>query len=319
MGRLGAAILAALLPVAVAAQDLPAGRPLRVVVATGPGGTADVFMRVMGDEYHRRFGRPVVIENRVGGNMNIGGRACADSPADGSTICNLPNASLTYNQFLYKKLPYDPASFVPITNPFFNTQLLVVSTALGVTSLDELAARSKAKPGTLSYAVPSEPLSVFMDWWRAKSGADLVRVPFKGGGDSVNAMLSGSTPVAFFGIGNWLPHLAAGTVRPLAVDGDQRSPLLPEVPTVRELGYAGDMTRTYFGIVAPPATPRPVIMRLYEQLAAIGRGPEFSRKRIIEIGNELVFDAPDAFARFLKEDRVRAGRVVEAAGLRRCR
>jgi len=310
-----AAVLLMTLSAAASAQDLPAGKPIRVVVATGAGGTSDVFMRVLGDEYHRRFGRPFVVENRAGGGMNIGGRACAEAPNDGSTICHLPNATLSYNQFLYKKLPYDPESFEPITNPFFNTQLLVVSTALGVKTLDELVALSKARPGTLSYAVPSEPLSVFMDWWRTRTGADLVRVPFKGGGDSVSGMLSGATPVAFFGIGNWLPHLAAGTVHPLAVDGEHRSPLVPDVPTVRELGYTADMTRTYFGIVAPPGTPRPIIMRFYEQIAAIGRDPEFRRKRVVEVGLEPVFDTPGEFARYLQEDRLRAGRIVKATGV----
>jgi tripartite-type tricarboxylate transporter receptor subunit TctC len=153
-----------------------------------------------------------------------------------------------------------------------------------------------------------------MDWWRTAHGADLVRVPFKGGGDSVNAMLSGATPVAFFGIANWLPHIAAGTVRPLAVDGDRRSPLVPDVPTVRELGYTADMTRTYFGLVAPPGTPRPVIAELYQQIAAIGRDPEFRRKRLVEVGLEPVFDTPEEFARFLKEDRARSERIVKAAG-----
>jgi tripartite-type tricarboxylate transporter receptor subunit TctC len=309
------AVLLMMLSAAASAQDVAAGKPIRVVVATGAGGTSDVFMRVLGEEYHRRFGRPFVVENRAGGGMNIGGRACAESPNDGSTICHLPNATLSYNQFLYKKLPYDPESFEPITNPFFNTQLLVVGTVLGVKTLDELAALSKAKPGTLSYTVPSEPLSVFMDWWRTKTGADLVRVPFKGGGDSVSGMLSGATPVAFFGIGNWLPHLVAGTVRPLAVDGEHRSPLVPDIPTVRELGYAADMTRTYFGIVAPPGTPQPIIMRFYEQIAAIGRDPEFLRKRVVEVGLEPVFDTPGEFARYLKEDRLRAGRIVKATGV----
>lgn len=297
------------------AQELSSGRPLRIIVATGVGGTSDVFMRVVGDEYHRRYGRPVVVENRTGGSMIIGGRACAEAPGDGNTICNLPNTTLTYNRFLFKKLPYDPDSFVPITNPFFNTQLLVVSTALGVKSLEELAALSKAKPGTLSYTVPSEPLAVFMDWWREKTGADLVRVPFKGGGNSVTGMLTGSTPVAFFGIGNWLPHLASGAVRPIAVDGDTRSPLLPEVPTLRELGYTADLTRTYFGLVAPSGTPQSIVTRIYEQVLAIGSNPEFRRKRLVEVGLEPVFDEPEAFARYLKEDRVRASRIVKAAGL----
>ena len=315
MAIVGLAAAVALTAAPGDAQELPSGRPLRIIVATGVGGTSDVFMRVVGEEYHRRYGRPVVVENRTGGSMIIGGRACAEAPGDGSTICNLPNTTLTYNRFLFKKLPYDPDSFEPITNPFFNTQLLVVNTALGVKTLDELAALSKAKPGTLSYTVPSEPLSVFMDWWRDKTGADLVRVPFKGGGDSVTGMLTGSTPVAFFGIGNWLPHIASGAVRPVAVDGDTRSPLLPEVPTLRELGYTGDLTRTYFGLVAPPGTPQTIVARIYEQVTAIGTDPEFRRKRLVEVGLEPVFDQPEAFARYLKEDRVRASRIVKAAGL----
>ena len=307
-----AAIVAAMPSCPAAAQDT---RPLRVIVATGVGGTADVFMRVLGEEMHRRYGRPVVVENRTGGGMNIGGRACAEAPNDGATICNLPSSTLTYNQWLYKKLPYDPERFAPITNPFFNTQMLVVSTALGVKTLDELAALSKARPGTLSYTVPSDALSVFMDWWRGRTGADMVKVPFKGGGDAVTGMLSGTTPVAFLGIGNWLPHVAAGTVRPLAVDGEQRSPLAPDVPTIRERGYDAAMTQVYFGIVAPPGTPQPIVARLYDQIAAIGRDPEFRRKRLVDMGLEPVFDTPEAFGRFLKEDRARAGEVVRAAGL----
>ena len=312
MRTLAVVLALVLMPTLTSAQDR--SKPIRVILATGVGGTADVFMRVLGDEYHRRYARPFVIENRAGGNMNIGGRACAEAPSDGSTICNLPNAALTYNQFLFKKLPYDPERFEPITNPFFNTQLMVVSTSLGVKTLDELAALSKAKPGTLSYTVPSDPLSVFMDRWKAMTGADMVRVPFKGGGDSVNALLSGTTPVAIFGIGNWLPHIASGTVRPLMIDGDHRSPLVPDVPTIRELGYDADMTQTYFGLVGPPGTSQSIIETFYEQIAAIGRDPEFRRKRLVEVGLEPVFNTPQEFARFLQEDRARAGRIAKAAG-----
>jgi len=297
------------------AQELPPGKPIRVILAVGVGGTSDVFMRLLGEEYHRRYGHPFVIENHAIGSGNVGARACAEAANDGSAICHLPNAAIVYNQFLYKRLPFDPESLVPITNPFINTQLMVASTALGVKTLPELAALSKARPGTLSYIMPSAPLSVFMDWWIAKTGADLVRVPFKGGGDAVNNLLTGAVPVAMFGMGNWLPQIAAGTVRPLAVDTDRRSPVLPDVPTLRELGYTGDLTYTYFGIMAPPGTPARIVNRYYEEFSTIGRDPEFRRKHISEMGLEPVFDTPAEFFRYLKEDRSRAERIVKAAGL----
>ena len=162
------------------AQDYPT-RPIKVITATSAGGTSDIFMRVMGEEIQKRWGQPIVIENRPGGSMNIGSRACADAANDGYTICILPVEPLAYNQFLYKKISFDPdKDFEPITNPFFNTQVLVVASGLNVKSLDELVALSKAKPGTLSYIVPSVPLALFMDKWKQESGADLVRVPFRG-------------------------------------------------------------------------------------------------------------------------------------------
>jgi tripartite-type tricarboxylate transporter receptor subunit TctC len=306
--------LAALLGVPItsaAAQDYPA-RPIRVITATSAGGTSDIFIRVLGEELQKRWGQPLVVENRPGGSMNIGARACAEAPNDGHAICILPVEPLAYSQFLYKKIPFDPEKdFEPITNPFFNTQVLVVASALGVKSLDEIAALSKAKPATLSYVVPSVPLALFMDKWKAASGADLVRVPFRGGGEAVNGVLSGITPVAFFGLANWVQHIRSGTVKALAVDGEQRSPLIPDVPTLRELGYTGSLTRVYFGIVAPAGTPKPIIHKLRDEFARIGSEPAFRQKRLIEAGLEPVFDTPEEFARFLKEDRARSERVVK--------
>jgi tripartite-type tricarboxylate transporter receptor subunit TctC len=176
-----ALVIAALIAASpTAAQSDYPSRPIRVITATGAGGTSDVFMRVLGDEYHRRFGQPFVIENRPGGGMNIGGRACAEAAPDGYTICNLPAETLIHNEFLFKSIPYNPRKdFAPITNPFFNTQVLVVSSKLNVKSLDELAAYSKAHPGTLSYTAPATSLALFMEDWKKSSGADLIRVPFK--------------------------------------------------------------------------------------------------------------------------------------------
>ncbi len=145
--------------------------------------------------------------------MNIGGEACAEAPNDGYTICILPPETLAYNKLLFKALRYDPErDFAPITNPFFTTQVLVVSAKLGVHSLTELAALSKARPKTLSYTAPSIPLVAFMEQWIKSNGADIVKVPFRGGGEAVNDMLGGSTPVAFFGASNWLSFITNGTV-----------------------------------------------------------------------------------------------------------
>jgi len=135
-------LVAALLAIDVAtvvAQDYPA-RPIRVLTATSAGGTSDIFMRVVGEEIQKRWGQPIVVENRPGGGMTIGGRACAEAPNDGYTICILPAETLAYNQYLFRKIPYDPArDFDAITNPFFNTQVLVAATALDVKTLDDLA------------------------------------------------------------------------------------------------------------------------------------------------------------------------------------
>jgi tripartite-type tricarboxylate transporter receptor subunit TctC len=167
----------------------------------------------------------------------------------------------------------------------------------------------------LSYTVPSVPLALFMDKWKETSGADLVKVPFKGGGEAVNGVLSGTTPVAFFGLANWISHIRSGAVKPLAVDGEARSALLPDVPTLRELGYGGPLTRVYFGIVAPAGTPPPIIAKLQDEFARIGNDPTFRRQRLVEAGLEPVFDTPEKFGQFLKEDRARSERIVKEAGL----
>jgi tripartite-type tricarboxylate transporter receptor subunit TctC len=182
------------------AQDYPT-KPIRVIASSAAGGISDIFMRTVSEELSRRWGQPIVIENRAGGGMNIGGRACSEAPADGTTICIMSNEVVTYNQYLYKNPGFDAEKGIaPVSNLFFLTQALVVNSALKVKSLAELAALSKAKPGTLSYSAPAAPLALFMDNFNREHGADLVRVPFKGGGDAVNGVLTGATPITFLGV-----------------------------------------------------------------------------------------------------------------------
>ena len=148
------AALAAFATSPAQAQDYP-NKPVRAIVAVGAGGTGDVFARVLGEQLHKRWGQPLIIENRPGAQSNIGARACAEAPPDGYTLCIMPGEPLAYNQHLFKKLPFDPVKdFQPITNLFFNSQALVVNAKLGVKTVDELVALSKAKAGTLSYTAP---------------------------------------------------------------------------------------------------------------------------------------------------------------------
>src|SRR3954452_4692155 len=201
-------------------------KPVRILTSNSPGGTSDIFVRALGDELGKHWGHPAIIENRSGGGMNIAGRACAEAPNEGYTICILPNETLVLNQFIFKSIPFDPEKdFEPITNAFINTQVLVVSAALNVKSLDELAALSKAKPGTLSYSALAIPMQITVENWKKKTGADLVFVPVRGGADMVTGLLTGTTPVAVVGLPNFISYIQNGTVNAIAVDSQARSPL----------------------------------------------------------------------------------------------
>jgi len=310
-----AAAFAGFAALPAAAQDYPA-RPIHIITATSPGGTSDVYIRVLGEELRKVWGQPIVVDNRPGGGLNIGGLACAQAPNDGYTICILPSETLTYNEFMYKSILFKPEKdFVPIANPFFGTQVLVVNASLGVKTLSDLAAESKAKPKTLSYVTPSVPLYVFLENWKKQVGADIVWVPFKGGADALNGLLSGTTPVAFFGLANMIGYIRSGKLNAIAVDGETRSPLLPDVPTLRELGYKKPLTRSFFGIVAPAGTPKPIVDKLSKEINRINKLPEFRDKRMVQLGLEPIEDTPAQFAKFLIADRAESARIVKESGL----
>ena len=187
-------------------------KPVRVIASSSAGGISDIFIRIVGEELHKKWGQPLVVENRPGGQFNIGAKACADAAPDGYTICILPSDVLQYNRHVIRSLNYDLfKDLEPVSLLFFLTQSLVVSSSLNVGTLEELAAYSKAHPKTLSYTAAAIPHQLFIEGFKEETHADIVRVPFRGGGEAVNGMLTGTTPVAFFGIGNFIAHLQAGT------------------------------------------------------------------------------------------------------------
>jgi len=297
------------------AQDYPV-RPIRAIATTSAGGISDLFMRALGEELHKRLGQPVVVENRPGGANNLGTRACADAAPDGYTICITQTEPIVYNQFLYKNLGYNPETgLAPISNLFFISQVLFTNAKLGVKSVDELAALSKQKAGTLSYLAPSPVLYLYMEWLKDQKGADWVRVPFKGGGEAVNAVMNESTPVALLGVGNIIGNIQSGLFTPLAIANEVRSPLLPNVPTIVELGYKGPPSRDWFGLFAPAGTPGPIVARLSKEVQSIMADAVFQEKNLVSRGLIPAASTPEAFAEMIKRDRVIAAQVVKDAQL----
>jgi tripartite-type tricarboxylate transporter receptor subunit TctC len=298
----------------LAAEQIYPTKPIRIITANSAGGTSDIFVRALADELQKRLGQPIIIENRSGGGMNIAGRACADAANDGYTVCLLPNETLTLNQFTFKSIPYNPEKdFEPVTNAFINTQVMVVSSKLNVKSLDELAALSKAQPGTLNYSALAIPMQITFENWKKRSGADIVFVPSRGGNDMVTGLLTGTTPIAIVGLPNFITHIQNGTVHALAVDSEARSPLFPDIPTLAELGFP-NLAPVYFGFVVPTGTSADIIQKLHDEIFVIGHDPTFRQRRLTDIGVVPVFDTPSDFAQYLSVQRENGRKLIQESG-----
>ena len=298
------------------AQDYPA-RTIRVIIPLAAGGGGDIFTRAIADELQKAWGQSVVVENRPGGALNIGTRACAEAAPDGYTLCVLSSEPVIYNQFLFKNLPFDPdKDFEPISLLFFNTLALVVNSALNVKTIPDLVALSKAKPGTLSYGTFAFPLAYFMEKLKKETGADIVRVPFRGGGEVVNAVLSGSTPVAILALSNMISQLQSGSITGLAVNSKTRSPLFPDIPTLTEAHGSEQYPSTWFGLFAPAGTPRPIIAKLAREVARIIDDRDFRQRMFIDRAVEPSGMRLEELAGFIRDDRKRAERIVNESGLK---
>jgi tripartite-type tricarboxylate transporter receptor subunit TctC len=222
---------------------------------------------------------------------------------------------MIYNQYLFKSLTFDPDKLTPIVNLFHLIQVLVINSDLGAKSVDELVAVSKAKPGTLSYLTASIPCVVYMDSLKQDKGADWVRVPFKGGGEATNAILGGSTPIGLIGLGNVIAQIRANKMNALALVNNIRTPLLPDVPTWSDLGYKGAASQTWYGLFAPPGTPKPVVDKIAAEVTRVFADKEFVEKYVISRGQVPAINTPAQFAAEIKADREAAKDVVKASGL----
>jgi tripartite-type tricarboxylate transporter receptor subunit TctC len=312
------AILALLAPAVLtwpaAAQDYPT-RPIRAIASQGPGGLSDLFMRALGDKMGPALGTSIVVEDRVGAEGTVGAKACADAAPDGYTICILPGETIVINPIIQPS-DFDPAkSLVPIARPYYLTQVFAVNTSLGIKSFAELAALVKSKPKTFNYMAPSLSKVAFMEEFNKKNGTDIVRVPFKGGGDAVNSMLNGTAQIAIFGIGNLVSFIRDGKIMGLAIDGDTRSPLASDIPTFKGAGYNEHISATFFGIFAPAGTPQPIVDKLNAAIVKVESDPDFQQKFLINRGLTPVLSSAEQFAKELPADRAEGLAVVKASGL----
>ena len=316
--RIAAFTLAALawlaLAVPASAQDWPT-RPVKIIIPLGPGGGGDVFARLLAEELQKRLGQPFVVENRPGGGLNIGSRACAEAPPDGTTFCVLSGEPVVYNQYVFKNLPFNPEKdFEPVVGLFINANALAVNSSLGVKTIPELVALAKAKPGTLSYGTFSFMLAYFMDNLNKKNGIDIVRVPFRSGNEMVNAVMTGTTPIVFLGLSNMLGQVKSGQFTALALNSAARLPLFPDIPTLKE-ATGEDYPPPWFGLFAPAGTPLPIVTRLHDEVVRIATEPQWRQRNFIERAVEPATGPRDEFIKFIADNRAFAARVAKDAGI----
>ena len=310
-----AVILALLAAPAARAEDYPS-RPIHVLTTSSAGGLSDIFMRVLNEALRDRIGQPLIIDNKPGGGGNIAARTCQDAAPDGYTICIINADTMIYNEFLFKQVPFNPEKgLTPIVNLFHLIQVLVVDSSLNAKTVDELVAVSKAKPGTLNYLTAAIPCVVYMDRLKRDKGADWVRVPFRGGGEAVSAILGGTTPIGLIGLGNVTAHIKAGKMTALALVNNIRTPLLPNVPTLADLGYTGAPSQTWYGLFAPAGTPKAFIDKLNSEIVKVVSDPAFQEKYIFSRGLVPAINTPEEFAKQITEERAGAKEVVKESGM----
>jgi len=299
-----------------AAQAWPE-KPVRIVVAYPPGGGIDVMARQIAGKLAPQWGQTVLVENRPGANTIIAADAVAKAPADGHTVLMTSDATFSINPHLYAKLPYDAErDFVPATMLVLLQQLLVAHPSLPADNLADLIRLAKAKPGAIryaSYGSGSQP-HLSGEMLKYKAGIDLLHVPYKGISLAVPAVIAGEVELTFSGIASSMGPLKGGRLKPIAIGGAQRSPLLPNVPTFAELGFPEVETHAWFGLFLAAGSARAVIEKIYVDAKRVLEEPDFRQKQLVDKGYEPVGSSPGEFASYIRKDRENRGRAVKISG-----
>ncbi|HEX4326898.1 MAG TPA: tripartite tricarboxylate transporter substrate binding protein [Burkholderiales bacterium] len=308
--------LFATLPPGAMAQGYPA-KSIRMVVPYPAGGGLDVLARQLGERVGRHLGQSMVIDNRPGAGTIIGADAVAKAAPDGYTLMITADTTITLNQSLYSKLPYEPVKdFAPVTQLVLLNQMLIVSPAVPANNLKELIAYAKANPGKLNYASygSGTPPHLAMETLKNLSGVAITHVPYKGLAQAVPAVLADEVQMTFSGAASSMALIKSGRLRALAIGGRSRLGLLPEVPTFAELGYAEVPASTWFGLFAPAGTPRDIVGKLHDEFKAAITDPEFAQKEVAAKGFELVANTPEEFAGVIAAEIPRNAKAVKISG-----
>jgi tripartite-type tricarboxylate transporter receptor subunit TctC len=308
--------LLALAATLVQAQSYPA-KPIRMVVPYTAGGPADLLVRGLGQKLTEAWGQQIVVENKPGANEIIAAQDVAKSPPDGYNYLLASDAVFSLNGYLYSKLPYDPVrDFTPVSRLVNANLMLVARPDFPANTVRELVDYAKKNPGKLNYgSVGAGGVNhLAMAWFNTQNGLDMQHVPYKGLVQGLQDIMTSRLDLMFAVIGGAAPHLKAAKMKGLAVSGQTRNVLIPEVPTFTEAGFANFDASFYFGIAAPAGTPRELVQKMADEAGKIVRTSEFKERYLLNLGFEPVGDTPAEFAAFLKQDRELAAQKVRASG-----
>lgn len=291
-------------------------KPIRIIVPFPPGGGTDLVARTVAAKLGESWKVPVTVDNRPGGNTVIAAELASRAAPDGYTLFLPIDSTLAMNQSLYSKLPYDPINgFTPVSLAINMPMILAVHPSVPARSVKELIELAKARGGKLAYAHGALPAQVAGEAFKSAAKVDMIAVPYKGSGPAMTDVVGGQVPVIFDALGPAMSFVKSGKVRPLAVTSAKRSPQLPDVPTLAESGLAGMDLVTWIGFVAPAGTDRAIVSKLNREITRILKLPE-TQEKLGALGMDVVASSPEQFSQTIKDDAVKLGGVIRAAGIK---
>lgn len=299
------------------AQTYPS-KPIRLLVPFPPGGSTDIVARIVAQKLSERLGQQVIIENRGGAGGTLGTEIAARAAPDGYTLTLATTSTHVVAPSVYARLGYDPVrDFAPLSLVAVTPYLLVIHPSLPAKSLQEFVAYTKARPGQLNYASAGtgSTTHLAMEMLKGAAGLYVVHIPYNGNGPASTAVIAGQVEILFGSLPAVLPHARSGRVRALAVGSPQRSPSLPDVPTVAESGFPGFDASLWLAIMAPAGTPAAVIARLHGEILAVVTAPE-AADALGKAGAEPVTSTPAELAGMVKEGVEKYAKIVKTAGIK---